>query len=105
MGDRQRLWRKAKSLRSKMRKLGFMIQGSVLLRRMRCGKSNCRCNRGYPHEVWCVTYKEKGKTKTVYIDKGREAEALSWSRDHKKYRALLRELTLVNLELLRSPRS
>jgi len=53
-----------------------MITGSVALRHKKCGKPNCRCRRGYPHFVCEVTYKEKGKTKTVYVDKERQGEAL-----------------------------
>jgi len=49
-----------------------------------------------------VTYKEKGKTQTVYVNKNLEAEALLLSRNHKKYKLLQNELTKVNLEILKS---
>ena len=49
-----------------------------------------------------VTYKEKGKSKMVYVDKSLEAEALVLSANHKKYKQLLKELTEVNLEILKS---
>jgi len=105
MAERERLRQRARELRSQMRGLKFMMQGSVLMRQMKCGKPSCKCNRGHPHEVWCVTYKEKGKSKTVYIHKTRQGEALWWSRNHKKYKALLKELTKVSLEILRTPKS
>ena len=102
MTRRQLLRARARRLRSQMRKLGSMMQGSVIYRRMKCGKLNCRCARGYPHIFLCVTYKEKGKTQTVYVNKNLEAEALLLSRNHKKYKLLLKELTKVNLEILKS---
>lgn len=102
MPTRQQLRVKARSLRSKMRKLGSMMQGSVIYRRMKCGKPNCRCTRGEPHMYLVVTYKEKGKSKMVYVDKSLEAEALVLSANHKKYKQLLKELTEVNLEILKS---
>lgn len=105
MGKRQDLLARAKELRSHMRGLQLMLQGSVLMRWMKCGKPNCKCNKGHPHEVWCVTYKEKGKSKTVYIHKSRQGEALWWSRNHKKYKALLKELSKVAFEILRTPKS
>ena len=49
-----------------------------------------------------VTYKEKGKTKTVYVDKKKQGEALLWSRNYKLFKKLLKEHTEVNLALLRS---
>jgi len=79
-----------------------MMQGSVVYRRMTCGKPNCRCRRGFPHLVMCVTFKEMGKTKTVYVNKELEGEALVLARNYKEHKALLRELTRVNLDLLKS---
>jgi len=102
MSTRQQLRTKARSLRSRMRKIGSMMQGSVIYRRMKCGKPNCRCTRGEPHSYLCVTYKEKGKSKTVYVDRSLQAEALLLSRNCKKYKELLKELTQVNLEILKS---
>jgi len=104
MTERQRLWAKSRYLRSKMRKIGPMITGSVVLRHIKCGKPNCRCTRGYPHFICQVTYKEKGKTKTVYVDKERHPQALFWSRNYKLFKKLLKEHTEVNLLLLRSDR-
>jgi hypothetical protein len=52
-----------------------------------------------------VTYKEEGKTKTVYVDKHRQGEALFWSRNYKLFRKLLKEHTEVNLALLKSSRA
>jgi hypothetical protein len=92
---------RARSLRSRMRKIGSMMQGSVVYRQMTCGKPNCRCRRGFPHTYLCVTYKDKGKTKTIYVDKAREGEALILARNYKQHKELLRELTRVNLEILK----
>lgn len=102
MPTRQQLRGKARSLRSKMRKIGSMMQGTVIYRRMKCGKPNCRCTRGEPHMYLVVTYKEKGKSKTVYVNRSLEAEALVLSSNYKKYKELLKELTQVNLEILKS---
>ena len=102
MTERQKLLAKSRYLRSKMRQIGPMITGSVALRHKKCGKSNCRCRRGYLHFVCEVTYKEKGKTRTVYVDKERHPQALFWSRNYKLFKKLLKEQTEVNLALLKS---
>jgi len=93
---------RARSLRSQMRKIGSMMQGSVVYRQMTCGKPNCRCRKGFPHTYLCVTYKDQGKTKTIYVNKSREAEALLLARNYKQHKLLLRELSRVNLEILKS---
>ena len=102
MSERERLRAKSRRLRSEMRKLGPMIKGSVIFREMRCGKPVCKCTRGEPHLYLCVVYKEKGKSKTVYVDKKRQAEALIYSRNYKKFKALLQEHSQLNLTLLKS---
>lgn len=102
--QRSQLRQRARDLRSRMRQLDQMIQGSIVFRRLTCGKATCKCARGQLHDCVCITYKEAGKTKTVYVDKKRQAEALVMCANYKKMKALLKELSLVNLELVRSER-
>lgn len=102
MTRRQLLRAKARGFRSRMRQIGSMMQGSLVYRRMTCGKPNCRCRKGFPHTFLCVTYKEKGKTKTVYVNKAMEGEALMLARNYKHHKLLLKDLTRVNLEILKS---
>lgn len=102
MGERERLWRQAWRLRSEMRRLGPLLKGSPVFRQMKCGKPNCPCTRGQPHFFLCVTYKEQGKTKTVYVDKQRQGQALVWSANYKKFKILLDKHRAVLLALLKS---
>jgi hypothetical protein len=102
--SRRELRQKARGIRSRMRKIDHMIKGSINFRRVKCGKPGCKCNRGELHDCVCITYKERGKTVTVYVDKERQAEALLMCRNYKKMKALIKELSLVNLELIRSRR-
>ena len=102
MTEREKLWRKARNLRSEMRRLGPLLKGSVVLREMKCGKINCTCTRGKPHSFLCITYKERGKTKTVYVDKNRTEEALSWFANYKKFKSLLSQHAQVLFSLLKS---
>lgn len=102
MSEREKLWSKARNLRSQMRRLGPLLKGSLVFREMKCGKANCTCTRGKPHAFFCITYKERGKTKTVYVDKSRQEEALAWSANYKKYKMLLGQHTQVLFSLLKS---
>ncbi len=103
--DRKKLKAKARKIRSQMRKLDQLIKGSIIFRRMTCGKPNCKCARGELHDCVCITYKEGGKTKTIYVDKSKQAEALMMCANYKRMKVLLKDLTLVNLELVKSERS
>ena len=98
------LKRKANSLRSRMRSIGQMIKGSIVIRAVKCGKSSCKCARGAFHRAICITYKENRRTKTIYVAKEHEAEALLMCANYKKMKELLKELTLTNIEIVKTPR-
>jgi hypothetical protein len=46
-----------------------MIRGSVVVRRRRCGKPNCRCADGQQlHEQTVLSYSEAGRSRSVILD-------------------------------------
>jgi hypothetical protein len=98
------LKRKANSLRSQMRSIGQMIKCSIVIRAIKCGKASCKCARGAFHRAICITYKEKRKTRTIYVAKEHEAEALLMCSNYKKMKELLKQLTLTNIEIVRTAR-
>jgi hypothetical protein len=51
------------------RSIPQMIRGSVVVRRRRCGKPNCRCAAGEQlHEQTVLSYSEGGRSRTVILD-------------------------------------
>jgi hypothetical protein len=44
-----------------------MLRGSVVCRRRRCGKENCRCATGAWHETTVLSYSEDAKTHLVRL--------------------------------------
>jgi hypothetical protein len=67
----------------------------------KCGKANCKCARGEPHRAHVLTYKVKGKTKSVYVPKDRVEEVREWVNEHKRIRTLIREVSNASLEVLK----
>jgi len=46
-----------------------LLRGSVVLRRRRCGKPNCRCADGVNlHEAWALSYSARGRTRILLLD-------------------------------------
>jgi hypothetical protein len=46
-----------------------LLRGSVVVRRRRCGKPNCRCADGQQlHEAPALSYSDRGRTKIVLLD-------------------------------------
>jgi hypothetical protein len=44
-----------------------LLRGSLVTLRRRCGKPNCRCVHGEPHETPALSYSQDGRTKTVTL--------------------------------------
>ena len=68
----------------------------------RCGRPSCRCQHGGPlHTGQHVTFKEGGKTRSVYVPKELLPEVRSWLAEHRRLQALLREIHHLTVALLR----
>lgn len=85
-----------------LRKLGPLLAASLVPRRTRCGNPQCRCARGELHQQWCVTFKVKAKTHTVHVPKDMVEEVREWIKEHQRLRQLVREISRLNLAILRS---
>lgn len=44
-----------------------LLRGSLITLRRRCGKPNCRCAGGDPHETPALSFSEAGRTRTLTL--------------------------------------
>jgi hypothetical protein len=69
----------------------------------RCGRPECRCHHGGPlHTGQHLTFKENGKTRSVYVPKELLPEVRTWLAEHRRLKALLREIHQLSVALLRA---
>lgn len=69
----------------------------------RGGRPSCRCHHGGPrHPAPPLTFKEHGKTRTVYVPKALLPEVHAWLAEHRRLKRLLREIHQLSLALLRA---
>jgi hypothetical protein len=69
----------------------------------RCGRPSCRCHHGGPlHTGQHLTFKDGGKTRSVYVPKQLLPEVRSWLSEHKRLKSLLHEIHLLTVALLRA---
>jgi len=50
---------------------------------------------------WHLTFKQKGRTRTVYVPMGLVAEVKTWTRNYKRLKQLIRQVTRHSLALVR----
>jgi hypothetical protein len=70
--------------------------------RKRCSVSTCKCHHGEPHLAWHLTYKVKGKTRTVYVPHDLLEEVRTWIQEHKRLKSLLDEIHQLTVALVRT---
>jgi hypothetical protein len=70
----------------------------------RCGRQACHCQQegGTPHTAWHLTFKVKGKTRTVYVPLNLLDEVRSWVDEHKRIKAVLSEIHDLTVALVRT---
>jgi hypothetical protein len=90
------------SLHRQIQNLGPWIEGTLVSTSRKCGKENCACHhQGPKHSVLFVTWKESGKTVSLYIPRQLEAEVKQWTENYKKLKALLRQISEVQKQIVR----
>lgn len=68
----------------------------------RCGNPRCHCASGEKHVGWYLTLKHRGKTRTVYVPNDLKDEVAQWVEEHRRLKTLLKEITQLNLALIRT---
>jgi uncharacterized protein DUF6788 len=69
----------------------------------RCGRPSCRCHHGGPlHTGQHLTFKEQGKTRSVYVPKDLLPEVRTWLAEHQRLKRLLHEIHQLSVALLRA---
>jgi hypothetical protein len=81
---------------------GPVLAASLVLIAKQCGRAGCHCQRGEKHHGQYLTYKEKGKTRTVYVPVDLVKEVKLWLAEHRRIKQLVQELSLLSLARVRT---
>lgn len=81
---------------------GPVLAASLTLVHKQCGQPSCSCHHGGPrHQAHHLTFKEGGKTRTLYVPQDLLDEVRSWVQEHQRLKALLQEVSQLTLALVR----
>ena len=86
----------------KLKATGPVLAASLVIIRKQCGRPGCRCQRGEKHPGHYITYKEKGKTPTVYVPLDLIKEAKGWIEEHRRLKRLTREISQLSIAQMRT---
>lgn len=93
-----------RTLRAQLAELGFFCKGTVLQRRLTCGKPGCTCadmpaRRHGPYFEW--TYKVAGKTVNIRLGAAEAAAYREAAREWRRLRTLLGRLERLSRRALK----
>jgi len=80
---------------------GPVLTASLVRIAKHCGRPGCHCQRGEKHVGNYLTYKVKGKTRTVYVPLAQLEEVRAWHEEAKRMRRLMQECSQLCLALVR----
>jgi len=98
----EQIKRKLKVLHNKLATIGPVMRGTVVLLGSTCGNPRCKCARGEKHPQYYFSVNIGKKTKMMYLGKQKKIEAEQYSENYKMLWNIIEEMTLLNLELLKS---
>ena len=78
-----------------------LLRGSLITLRRRCGKPNCRCAGGEPHESPALSFSHQGRTKTVTLREDDLDEVAAALERYRLAREKLEQDAQAGIETLR----
>ena len=78
-----------------------LIHGNLSTRLQKCGKPNCRCNRGERHELFVLVLRQDGKTIQVPIPRRLVQRVRQWVQQEKDLQEMLRRISELQTERIR----
>ena len=96
--------RQYEQLKAEMAGLGFVLQGTLRKRWMKCGKPACRC-REHPQArhgpYWQWSWKESGKSVSTYLTSEQADLCKKWIDNHRHMERIIKKLRKISLQAAR----
>lgn len=80
----------------------LVLRGTLTTFRRRCGKANCRCATGEPHESPALVFTEEGRTKTLTLTDAEVGEVAAALARYEAARAELEGVANAGIAALRA---
>lgn len=94
--------KKAQKLLDRIHAIGPFVEASLTVTRKKCVNPGCRCSRRGPiHKVALLTWKEKQRTRTLYVRIDDRKEVQKWVAEGKRLKRLIKAMSEAQRETLR----
>jgi hypothetical protein len=88
--------------KSQLKDIGFILQGNLSKRYMKCGKASCECHndpeqRHGPYYQWSGKY--DNKTVSIYLDDKKATLCKEWNSNNRKLEAMIKMMRKKSRQL------
>ncbi|MFV0402212.1 MAG: DUF6788 family protein [Oscillospiraceae bacterium] len=81
----------------KCRPQGPLVAATLVEFYRKCGRKGCHCQNGPGHLAHHLTFKEEGKTRSIYVPTALLPEVRQWIEEHKRIKAKLAHISRLAL--------
>ena len=86
-----------------LRQAGPMVEGSIAMVPRKCGSKSCPCASGEQrHEAMILCKKVDGRSVATYVPKDLWDTVKQWSRQHRKIKRVLKEISEIDEQIIRN---
>lgn len=89
------------TLLRKIGKAGDLMKGSLALTYRKCGKKECRCQKGKLHKGYFFSYRLKGKSYGLYVPESLVPKVRKLIDNWKELKETVEKLTDLNAKLIK----
>jgi hypothetical protein len=83
----------------------WLLRGSLIVLRRRCGKTTCHCAKGQPHATPALSFSQRGKTRIRTLRPAQLPAVRAALRRYQQAQAQLEGRALAGLRRLTQPQS
>ncbi len=80
-----------------------LVEGALAVVHRRCGTPSCRCRQAdeFRHRQVMLCRKVAGRSHATHIPKEAEEDVRRWSEEHRRVKALLKEISALSEQMIR----
>lgn len=79
-----------------------VLAASLVTIEKSCGRAGCHCQTGEKHTGNYLTFKEEGKTRTVYVPLDLLEDVKRWVAEHQRLKKLSQEISQLAIAQIRA---
>lgn len=96
--------RRARSELARLLNHRGVMRGTLLVRKRKCGKANCRCAQGEGHQSLFLVISQNGRPRQLFVPKDWESRVRLWVEDYHRARELMEEVSRIYWDKVRHRR-